>query len=130
MTRGLRAKAGTAAALRDVAMRALVFLTLAAFTMQGFLTQTHIHGLTSSGVASILDTFEGGKTPSKDPTKNDEANCPLCQAFASAGSFVTPAAAAVLLPAFSVSIIDVVVHATSTSSAVTHSWRGRGPPLG
>ena len=117
MTRGLRAKAGTAATARGVLTRALLFLTLAAFTMQGFLTQTHIHGLATTGAPSIIDTFEGGKTPSKDPSKTDEANCPLCQAFASAGAFVTPAAAAVLLPTFSVSVIDVVVHATSTSSA-------------
>ena len=130
MIRGLRAKAGTAADLRGVLLRALVFLTLAAFTMQGFLTQTHIHGAPSTGGPSIIDTFEGGKVPSKDPTKNDEASCPLCQAFASSGAFVTPAAAAFLLPAFSVSIIDVVVHATSASSAPTHSWRGRAPPLG
>jgi hypothetical protein len=105
MMRALRAKTGTAATLR---------------------------GQPGSGGPSIIDTFESGGAPAKDkdPTKNDEASCPLCQAFASAGAFVTPAAAAVLLPAFSVSIIDVVVHATTTSSAVTHSWRGRAPPLG
>jgi DUF2946 family protein len=127
MTRGLRAKAGTGATWRGVLLHALVFLTMAAFTLQTFLVQTHIHG--QSG-GSIIDRFEGSKAPGKDPTKNDEANCPLCQAFASSGAFVTPAAAAVLLPAFSVSIIDVVVHATAASSAVTHHWRGRAPPLG
>ncbi len=127
--RGLRAKARQRP-LRGVLLHALVLLTLVAFTLQGFLTQTHIHRRQPAGAPSIVDTFDGApaKGGDKAPSKNSDQNCPLCQQFASAGSFVTPSAAATLLPAFSVSIIDVVVHAARTRIAVTHHWRGRAPP--
>jgi hypothetical protein len=124
-------KAKAIAALRGALSHALVLLTLFAFTLQGFLTQTHIH-LAGTGSPAVADTYDGVPGPGHDkvPSKGDPANCPLCQQFASAGAFVTPVAAATLLPTLSVSVIEVAPLTTSVISRVTHIWRGRAPPLG
>ncbi|HXC55721.1 MAG TPA: DUF2946 family protein [Rhizomicrobium sp.] len=131
MNRAPRTKAGVRAAARSALSRALVLLTLLAFTLSGYLTQTHIHGQ-AVGAPAAVDIFDGAPGPAhdKDPSKNDPANCPLCQQFASAGHFVTPAAAAVLLPSLSVCVIEVAVVAVRFALPVSHSWRGRAPPLG
>ncbi|HEY0107018.1 MAG TPA: DUF2946 family protein [Rhizomicrobium sp.] len=104
-------------------------LTLIAFTLQSFATQTHIH-IQPAGAPVAVDVFDGVPAKGKVPAKNDEANCPLCQAFASAGHFVTPAVAATLLPTFSISIIALVFRASHLAPAVSHNWHGRAPPLG
>lgn len=127
MKRVKRPRARAATAVRGVAMHALLLVTLVAFALSGYLTQTHIH-ITGPGAAA--DIFDGvpAKGGDKTPSKNDPANCPLCQQAASSGHFVTPAAAAVLLPSLSVSIIAVVTVATATPHTVSHTWLGRGPP--
>ncbi|MEJ0025290.1 MAG: hypothetical protein WDN01_04595 [Rhizomicrobium sp.] len=118
------------AAARGMFSHALLLLTLLAFTFQGFVTQTHIHARIA-GAPATLDLFDGIKAPAKNaPSKNDEANCPLCQAFANSGQFLTPAAAATLLPTFSVSVIELVPLATKFVRSASHAWRGRAPPLG
>ena len=116
------------AAVRGAFSHALVLLTLLAFALQGYVTQTHIH-VRLAGAPATVDWLDGGKAPAKDaPSKNDEANCPLCQAFANSGQFLTPAAAAILLPSFSVSVIQLVPLATKLIRTASHAWRGRGPP--
>jgi hypothetical protein len=129
-----RPKTQVRAVARDVLSRALVLLTLIAFAFQGYLTQTHIH-IRSAETAAVTDVLDGGfvtnKAPAKDlPVKGDESNCPLCQAFAGAGHFVTPASAAALLPSFTVSVIALVIRAIDATPAVSHIWLGRAPPLG
>lgn len=118
-------------ASRGLLSHVLILVTLVAFTLQGYLTQTHIH-ITPVGAPPTVDIYDGVPNPAhdKDPGKNDPGNCPLCQQFASAGNFVTPATAAVLLPTLSVSVIQVVAIATDFAAPPTHNWRGRAPPLG
>ncbi len=128
MKRVRRPQAKARSAPRGLLMRALVVLTLFAFTLQGFLTQTHIHAV-PVGAPAVADLFDGVPAPAKDtPSKNDQQNCPLCQQFASAGQFVTPAAAAVALPSLSVSVIQVAVRVVHAVIQVSHDWRGRAPP--
>jgi hypothetical protein len=123
---GIRARVAT----RGVFSRTLIMLTLVAFSLSSYVTQTHIH-VRPVGSAPVVDLLDGKVAPGKDtPSKNDEANCPLCQAFASSGNFVTPAAAAILLPHFSVSVIELVPLGTKVIFTASHAWRGRAPPLG
>jgi hypothetical protein len=126
-----RSRAKTRAATRGVLSHALILLTLLAFALQGYVTQTHIH-VSGSAAPGLADLFDGKPGPAKDnaPSKNDPANCPLCQEFASAGHFVTPAALAILLPALAVSVIDIAIAPAHDVPAVTHIWRGRAPPRG
>jgi hypothetical protein len=122
------------------AARLVVLVTLLAFAVQTYLTQTHIH-LASEGQPSRVHSqlvLAGGKvsigTPveRKDryPANEDPANCPLCQELIHAGQFVTPAASALILPSLSLSVIDLAVQSVPLVHAVTHIWHGRAPPLG
>ncbi len=116
------------AAARGMVSHALLLLTLLAFTFQGFVTQTHIHARIA-GAPATVDLFDGIKAPAKNaPSKNDESTCPLCQAFANSGQFLTPAAAAIAAPSISVSVIELVPLATKFVRAASHAWRGRAPP--
>jgi hypothetical protein len=132
MRRVSHPKARAKPAFRGLASRALVLLTLVAFTLSGFLTQTHIHPLTANGAAPVVDVFDGipahDNDNDKTPGKNTDQNCPLCQQFASAGAFVTPSAAAALAPTLSASVIQLVVVPAAQLIAITHIWRGRAPP--
>jgi len=122
------------------AARLVMLVTLLAFSIQTYLTQTHIHFTSegqSSGVHAQL-VLGGGKVASgmpvdrKDryPANEDPANCPLCQELIHAGQFVTPAASALLLPSLSLSVIELTLQYAPLLHTVTHIWRGRAPPLG
>ncbi|MBS0473479.1 MAG: hypothetical protein JSR60_20590 [Proteobacteria bacterium] len=131
MKRIRRPIAKAAAATRGALLHALVLATLAAFVFQGYLTSIHIHAVTGGEASFLADLLDGG-TPAdagkKVPPKTNPDNCPLCQQFASAGQFVTPAAAAIIVPFLSVSVITLVTGPSTFISSVTHHWRGRGPP--
>ena len=128
MNRVSRPKTRVRTAFRGPVSRAVVLLTLFAFLLSGFLTQTHIHQIAGRG-APVADIFDGVPVKGdKAPAKNTDQNCPLCQQFASAGAFVTPSAAAALAPTLSVSVIQLVVIPAAQRIAITHIWRGRAPP--
>jgi len=124
--RPIRAKTTTAA--RGVLGTALVWLTLVAFALSGFITSTHIHYTAVPGSPAQIDPVDGAKVPGKAPAKDDESSCPICQAFASAGHFVTPAVAATLAPSVVVSVITLAIQTSHLVPQVTHIWRGRAPP--
>jgi hypothetical protein len=125
---------------RFAAARLVVLVTLLAFSIQTYLTQTHIHFASEdqSSRAHGQLVLGGGKvSPNapverKDryPANQDPANCPLCQELVHAGQFVTPAASALLLPSLSLSVIELSVQYALLIHSVTHIWRGRAPPLG
>lgn len=119
--------------------RFVMLVTLLAFSVQTYLTQTHIHmasenrsALTLETVAAVTKALTAAPAPPKDkyPPNEDPANCPLCQELIHSGQFVTPAAAAILLPSLSISVIELVARAPTLTRAITHIWRGRAPPLG
>ena len=114
-----------------------MLVTLIAFSVQTYLTQTHIH-LVAEGRTSLMLGLALGKVARSSPVapkdnypaNEDPANCPLCQELVHAGQFVTPAGAAVLLPFISISVIEIASPTARLGQAVTHIWRGRAPPLG
>src|SRR6185437_15594998 len=125
---------------RFAGARLVVLVTLLAFAIQTYLTQTHIHFSSegqSSGVHGQL-ALGGGKVANgvpvdrKDryPANEDPANCPLCQELIHAGQFVTPAAAVLFLPSLAISVIELTIRYSPHLHTVTHIWRGRAPPLG
>jgi hypothetical protein len=104
----------------------LTLLTLTSFLAQGYLVQTHIHGLPQAFVA------ESGKQVASPagtlPGDEDQASCPLCQEFVQAGNYLTPAAIAVLPPSAVAHVIAVDALAIVAAKPASHSWRGRAPP--
>lgn len=109
--------------------RAVTWLLLLAFTLQTFVTQTHIHG-TPQGVAgaAVGTVFERSSPQDKSPIDHSTTACPFCQAIVHAGAFV--AAAALLVPR----PIDWASHSTrrlietAISAPFAHSWQSRAPP--
>jgi hypothetical protein len=115
----------------------VLFVSLIAFLLQGYVTQTHMHGLgfrAESGVAGFLiklasgDEAGPGTGKSHDPSKSDPARCLYCQAMGNAGAFVTPTALALLLPVENASIIRLHYLLHSSFETASHDWRGRAPP--
>jgi len=109
-------------------------LALVAFLAQSFITQTHIH-LTGSdghgvleataGVSPISGTQKAGHGPSRD----DPDHCPLCQAIAYAGHFVTPAPALLSLPALAACAAYLFQIRRIATAHAAHIWQQRAPPV-
>jgi hypothetical protein len=106
--------------------RFFVAFMLVALVAQGYLTQTHIHGLLSDSVAS-QESHAPGHT--KIPLNDDPARCPICQQIVHASQFVAPAWLTPFLLVLAISTIEIADIALPRFNAVSHSWRGRGPPL-
>lgn len=110
---------------------ALVYLAIAAFALQSYVVQTHIH-FAPRDLARLMaaSSGEAGTRGHHDkfPADDDPANCPICQEIIHSGTFVTPAVAPILLPALSVSIILAIERPLPFVSVVSHNWRGRAPP--
>ena len=104
----------------------LVGALLLALVVQGYTNQTHIHG-------QFPDTFDshGNHSPgqSKVPLNDDPVRCPICQQIVHAGQFVAPAWLTPFLLVLAISRIEISDTALPRFNAVSHSWRGRGPPL-
>jgi hypothetical protein len=123
-------------------LRVTLALTLIAFIAQSFAVQTHIH-LESVAEAAVVDKSAAaqktapdihGQDPQADrqgktAPADDSANCPLCQEYLYAGSYVTPAAIAILPPVLAVSTVPVEIREMSPVWAISHSWQGRAPPF-
>lgn len=128
-----RVRPGIGSAHRSRARLTLTWLILLAFTWQSFLTQTHIHHLSTVALAGHIGlkapASNSASTPKdKYPANEDPANCPLCQEIISAGYAVVPAAALLVLPSFVTLNFIVFVELTTPFRAPSHIWQGRAPP--
>lgn len=105
--------------------RSLIALAvLVAFGLQSFLVQTHLHNLPLS-----LQTMGAtAAVPGDTKAPLDPDKCYLCQEFLHYGSYVTPAAVAVLPPSAAVSLLPLVLAPAAVKRAVSHNWMGRAPP--
>jgi hypothetical protein len=122
-------KAAAARFLRDrhrgLSWRSIAWILLVAFTLQSFITQTHIHG---TGGAAIVKTFAKVPSHKKLPAENGTADCPLCQAITHAGAFFTPTAPTLLLTVTGTDIVAAFVIANAIDDISTHHWHSRAPP--
>ncbi|HEX4117498.1 MAG TPA: DUF2946 family protein [Rhizomicrobium sp.] len=98
-------------------------IALLSFTLQTYVVQTHIHvpGVEISGLGQVTH-------PSPLDNKNSQDDCPICQAFATAGSFVTPA---LIILALALSFIDAspfIALRTKSGPPPARNWQSRAPP--
>ena len=117
-----------AARPRGALRRALTMFALVAFALQGYLIQTHIHGLSAFAVAASGQHTVSASSP-KAPTDGDDLSCPLCQDSVRAGNYLVPAAVSALPPTLAVNAILFNAAALVASKAISHIWQSRGPPL-
>jgi hypothetical protein len=115
-----RQRAAANGALRTL-LNLVVLLT---FTLQAFLVQTHLHNLPVSLETSGMVTASA--PASKAPLDIDK--CFLCQEYVHGGTYLTPAAAAVLPPSAVVSLLPRVLETVAAARPLSHNWMGRAPP--
>jgi hypothetical protein len=117
--------------------RGRLFLTglmLVTFLLQSYLTQTHIHFLReASAISAALGEDGAAASNSQAPKKNTPApdnpdTCPLCQLLYG-GQYVAPNSLVFFLPMAAVSTIEIALGVLPHYDAVSHSWRGRAPPI-
>lgn len=106
--------------------RLLVAFLLLTLVAQGYVSQTHLHGLFPDTAASQANHAPGND---KYPLNDDPARCPVCQQIVHGSQFVAPAWLTPFLLVLAISTIEIVDIALPHFNAVSHSWRGRGPPL-
>lgn len=106
--------------------RFLVAFLLLTLVAQGYITQTHLHGVFPDSVASQSNHAPGHD---KYPLNDDPARCPVCQQIVHGSQFVAPAWLTPFLLVLAISTIEIADVALPHFNAVSHSWRGRGPPL-
>ena len=104
---------------RLIAALAVLF----AFTFQTYVVQTHIHapGLEVSGFGQV-------NHPSPPADKGNQDDCPICQAFASAGAFVTPALIILALALFFTDALPVIALRANAGPRLARNWQSRAPP--
>lgn len=107
------------------ALRTLLNLVvLFTFTLQAFLVQTHLHNLPISVLPP--GTVTAAAPTSKAPLDADK--CFLCQEYVHSGTYLTPAAAAVLPPSAVVSLLPRLLELVVAARPLSHNWMGRAPP--
>jgi hypothetical protein len=102
----------------------LNLVVLFTFTLQAFLVQTHLHNLPVSSLPS--GTVTASAPAPKAPIDADK--CFLCQEYVHGGTYLTPAAAAVLPPSAVVSLLPRLLELTVAARPLSHNWMGRAPP--
>ena len=99
-------------------------IALLAFTAQSYLVQTHIH---IPGAASVVP-FGGASHKAPAGGKDNQDDCPICQAFAAAGSFITPALIILALALTVINAAPIFTLRATTGPVLTRNWRSRAPP--
>jgi hypothetical protein len=103
--------------------RFVACLLLIAFTLQSYITQTHIHDVRFSPISKIL-----AGSNDKSPINNTPTDCPLCQAVAHDGPFFVPAIALLLLTTVLIRLVTRPPRAGTNADVPVHSWQCRAPP--
>jgi hypothetical protein len=118
-----------------------VYIVVAAFTFQSYVTQTHIHILSAPGISGNTlyrgapqssDKVAGnlGKQQKQDhyPADDGPSNCPICQQIALVGHVLTAGAISLIPPPEFETDAAIRCDVLVLTSGVSHTWRSRGPP--
>ena len=103
--------------------RVIATLLLLAFTLQSYITQTHIHTPT---LAAASRTLSGSHDQA--PADGSPMDCPFCQAVAHDGPFFLPSAPILLLSAIWVAWTPYFLSVRPEAGAPAHGWQSRVPP--
>jgi hypothetical protein len=122
---GVMKKAAASVKAQKQGWRFAIWLVLAAFTLQSYVTQVHIHD--AAPVAAITKAFTNADH-GKAPADNSPLDCPFCQAAALAGAFALPVTPLLILSAAGI-ILSAPDHpAPASYDTAAHIWRSRAPP--
>jgi hypothetical protein len=117
-------KAGIASAKeRSSGWRFIACLILISFTLQSYITQTHIHNVAPAAIAKTVS-----HTPGKAPVDDNPIDCPFCQAVAHNGSFFLPTVPLLILSIEFVELAAPALRSHNVAQASAHIWQSRAPP--
>lgn len=110
--------------------RAVVVFSLCAFALQGYLTQTHIHGITQRALTIVMSV--GKLSPAhhpngKYPGEPSEKDCPLCHLTAAFGLFAMSVVPSILPPTLLPRFVPIIPCPFLAKRCVSHNWNGRAP---
>lgn len=108
-------------------VRAIAWILLIAFTLQSFVTATHLHGVFDSGAARAAG-LANASAHRNAPTDSGKAECPFCQAIVHAGAFCAPPAQTLVLPLSWAAVAVAFFAAETFLSVSSHRWQSRAPP--
>lgn len=101
---------------------AVTWILLFAFALQSYVTQTHFH-------ERVVQPAPRVSVQTSSPGGGEALACPLCQAVASAGVFLTPDVTAALSPAVWSILVSPAPAATGRATGPAgFAWRSRAPP--
>lgn len=102
----------------------MTWILLLAFSLQSFITETHLHPFAAAGSELALQAPIQGHAP----FDQGQANCPFCQAVVHAGAFFAPASPNVYRPNWTAGIAVFSAVRGVRILAGAHSWNSRAPP--
>lgn len=103
----------------------LATLLLLVFANVNYVVDTHIHGDFTPSHGSAAGILLSAPSPA-GPSDAD-GQCPLCQAFLTAGFFLLPGVPVLALP-IAIAMAGPGFSMELIIRALAHSWQGRGPP--
>jgi hypothetical protein len=114
---------------RSLGWRSVAWFLLLAFTLQSYVTQTHIHGAAQGvGGAAIVKLLSKAPAHGNSPSENSSTDCPYCQAIVHAGAFFMPVTPVPIPLAVWSERIAPSIMASNVDSASAHDWHSRAPP--
>jgi hypothetical protein len=123
----MRISEANTARIRGSGCRAIAWILLVTFTLQSFITQTHIHGAFNTG-ATLAAPVTNAPAHKNAPAENGKAECPFCQAIVHAGAFHAPPAQTLVLPVSGAKMAASFFVAATFVSVSSHLWHSRAPP--
>jgi hypothetical protein len=117
-------RATTRTAWKAREWRFAIWVLLAAFTLQAYVTQTHFHNNASTVISKVIVDASDDKTP----LDNSQPDCPFCQAVAQASAFHLPGSPLLILTSAYVLLAAPSHPAPASYDTAAHIWRSRAPP--
>jgi hypothetical protein len=105
--------------------RAVTLVLLLAFTLQSFVTQTHLHAISPAGDAQVALR---SPHPGNVPLDEGMATCPFCQAAIHAGAFFVPVSPVLVLPTAWFAFAAFAPLRAAFGRTLAHHWHSRAPP--
>lgn len=104
---------------------AFTLCAIVAFAVQACVLQAHIHLAQAPVLAVNLASHTDQPVPGG---REDGDGCPLCQAFAIAGTFVAPSAVFFHVPVLQILAAWIPVEPSLDGRTAQFHWQSRAPP--
>lgn len=109
--------------------RYIACLLVLAFSVQSYITQTHIDGwVWATGERTAIGMLAQAPSDTKAPAGHHRTDCPFCQAVTHAGVFFAPALPVWILPVVWIGQASLPARAPTGGRTAAHIWQSRAPP--